>query len=785
MPDPVSCTNVPNLQFSLTLLLSSPMVFVMSNRSSNKKKLKKLLRINAATICIATTLLGMAAYFVGVPFCDLMELKTVDLRFLSRGPVDPGPEVLLAVIDEKSLEEQGKWTWPRSKFAELVRTLSENGARVIAFDVGFLEPDRNSALGTVNNFENVIKGLGIKNEKLDSYLKKAKYDADNDLVLAEAIKKSSAKVVLGYFFQMSTQGLEHLDENTVKEQIQNSRASRYSLIRYTSDQAQRVPLQEAFMPESNIPVIARATRYSGYFNMFPDRDGSVRWVPLVIRCQKHLYAPLSVQALRAYTGRAPTVVIADYGVQEIQIGKLPMPTNEFGRLMVNYRGNARTFPHLSVTDILNQRIPPETFKDKIVLVGATATGIYDMRVTPFSSVFPGLEIHANIIDNVLHQDFLQAPNWAAIFDLGAIVLIGLILGLLLPRIRALSGVSVTIALLVSYIAVCQYLFVHLRTWLNIVYPSTVLVLTYVSITVYKYLAEERQKKFIKDAFSTYLAPSVVGQLIKSPEKLVLGGEERVITAYFSDVQGFTSISEKLTPEQLVELLNEFLTEMTDIILGYEGTLDKFEGDAIIAFFGAPNTLEDHAARACKASLDMQKRLVGLRAKCKAENRPELKMRIGLSSGSAVVGNMGSKNRMDYTMMGDTVNTASRLEGVNKVYGSYMMISQSTYAAAKDQIFARELDAINVVGKGAPVVVYQLLGYPEEIDDKQRSVVDKYVEGLHAYRKHNWNKAISYFSAALSIDPHDSPSQTMLERCKDYKLTPPGEDWDGSFTMTAR
>jgi adenylate cyclase len=266
---------------------------------------------------------------------------------------------------------------------------------------------------------------------------------------------------------------------------------------------------------------------------------------------------------------------------------------------------------------------------------------------------------------------------------------------------------------------------------------------------------------------------------------VLGGEDRIITAFFSDVQEFTAISEALTPEEVVELLNEFLTEMTDIILGYEGTIDKFEGDAIIAFFGAPNILEDHAARACKACIDMQGRLAELRTKWQAEKRPALKMRIGLNTGSAVVGNMGSRNKMDYTMMGDTVNTAARLEGVNKIYGTYTMISDATYIPARNGIFVRELDSVNVVGKEEPVGVYELLGYPNEIDDVLRSVVELYTQGLDAYRNQHWDEAIRSFSAALSANPHDGPSQTMLSRCKAFKVTPPGKDWHGAFVMTTK
>jgi adenylate cyclase len=322
----------------------------------------------------------------------------------------------------------------------------------------------------------------------------------------------------------------------------------------------------------------------------------------------------------------------------------------------------------------------------------------------------------------------------------------------------------------------------MRYCLNIVYPLVTLILVYVSLTAYKYLTEERKKKFIKGAFSTYLAPTVVEQLIKDPDKLVLGGEDRVITAFFSDVQGFTAISEALTAEEVVELLNEFLTEMTDIILGYEGTIDKFEGDAIIAFFGAPTILEDHAAKACKACIDMQEKLAELRKKWLAENRPALKMRIGMNTGSAVVGNMGSRNKMDYTMMGDTVNTAARLEGVNKAYGTYTMISDATYTLARNGIFVRELDSVKVVGKEEPIGAYELLGYPDQVDDARKSLVELYAKGLGAYRHQNWDEAINHFSAALSTNPHDGPSQTMLRRCQDFNVSPPGDDWNGAFMI---
>jgi adenylate cyclase len=477
--------------------------------------------------------------------------------------------------------------------------------------------------------------------------------------------------------------------------------------------------------------------------------------------------------------------IYEYGIGEIGIGDLSIPVDEIGRIIINYRGPAETFPHIPVTDIINGTVDNNLVKNKIVLVGATAIGVYDLRVTPFSNVFPGLEIHANVIDSFLAKDFIYYPSWTYLFDIFAIIISGILLGIVIPRTGIVAGTAFFIFQFLGYIILCFLLFFGKGWILNLIYPLSVMLLVYVSITLYRYIAESKQKKFIRDAFSTYLAPSVVKQLIDSPEKLNLGGKELEITAFFSDVQGFTGISESLSPKELVELLNEFLTEMTDIILEYEGTVDKFEGDAIIAFFGAPNDLPNHAEVACKACIKMQKKLEALRAKWKSEKRPSLKMRIGLCSGSAVVGNMGSKNRMDYTMMGDTVNIAARLEGVNKIYGIYTLISDTTYNAAGKGIAAREIDSVNVVGKKEPVTIYELVGYPEDVDAKMKATFEHYAKGLEAYRKWDWDSAIKYFISALDITINDGPSKAMLARCNEFKTCPPDNNWNGAYTIKSK
>jgi adenylate cyclase len=738
--------------------------------------MKKYTKFYPMLISLTAVLAGILAYGYGVPFLDIMELRTVDLRFISRGEQTPDPRIVLAVIDEKSIAREGKWIWPRSKMAKLVHELSQAGAKVIAFDIGFLEPDQSKqqVFRVIDQLKDKIRQDGTQ-----AFFENLKKESDYDNMLAEAIRDSNAKVVLGYFFHINPEEAPGLTKEERRIHIENISGSEYKLLQLDSPEALKSLRLEAYAPQSNISEIAKQTPFSGYFNMMPDKDGVVRSIPAIIKLKNSLYPPLSLLTASIALNKNLLLHIDDVGVKSLKVGDISVPTDESGRILINYRGPGKTFPHIPVTDILNRNVNPDNLKDKIVLVGATAIAIYDLRVTPFANEFPGLEIHANIIDNILNRQILHRPDWMAIFDVMAMVFFGILLGLILPRVGAFWGFIITAAIFSSHILICQHLF-QKGLVLNLVYPLVVTLVIYVGITAYRYVTESGQKKFIRDAFSYYLAPSVVKQLIESPEKLILGGEERNITAFFSDVQSFTSISEKLSPQDLVQLLNEFLTEMTDVILKYEGTVDKFEGDAIIAFFGAPNELGNHAEIACKACIDMQKRLAVLREKWKSESRPELKMRIGLCTGPAVVGNMGSKSRMDYTMMGDTVNTAARLEGVNKLYGTYIMMSESTHHAIdKDKFLTRELDAIYVVGKQIPITIYQLIGYAE--DNLAREAVLQYEKGLAAYRQQQWDESAAFFNAALNLLPEDGPSRAMAERCEQFKRNPPS-GWNGVFNI---
>lgn len=756
------------------------MAFILKNRP----------KLNSFLIAIGLVIIGLFVFYKDVSFLEFIELKTIDARFLSRGEKAPGKEVVLAAIDEKSLEKEGRWPWPRSKIADLIYKLSENGAKVVALDIGFFEKDSNDTYQMAGELRKKVESLKIDDRQLHEYLQEIENRTDHDRILAEAIKNSHSKIVLGYYFDFDSEYIKEAGKDTLRYHRRNIRRSKYTFDRYIPvNEDEKAPGRNPFtkvgVPNSNIPAISKGAPYSGYFNMKPDKDGHMRWLPAVVDFDDRRYAPLSIMALRAYLDQTLSIEWSDFGVNRVKIGEFSIPTSEYGNVMINYRGRGGTFPHYSITDILHNNVPKKNLENKIVIVGATAVGLRDIKTTPFDEVFPGPEIHATIIDTILTGDFLYYPAGYQLLTFAAIIGIGLLLGIVLPITGGVTGLVFFMVISIGYCYLARFLFCEKGLILNMVYPMVTYFSIYILITVYKYFSVEKQRRFIQSAFSTYLAPSVVDQLIESPEKLNLGGEQRNITAFFSDVEGFTSISEKLEPKALVDLLNEYLTEMEEIIQKHFGIVDKYEGDAIIAIFGAPNQLDNHAEKACLASIEMQKRLEELRTKWNEEGKPEVKMRIGLCTGNAVVGNMGSNKRMDYTMMGDTVNIAARLEGNSKAYQIYTLISDSTFQAAGSGFVVREIDAIKVVGKKKPVTIYQLIGSEGDVPQPFPEVIKLYEKALVEYRKRNFKNAKLLFENVLEVSPEDGPSHTMLARCDLFIENPPDNDWDGTFTMQTK
>ncbi|MCP4665921.1 MAG: CHASE2 domain-containing protein, partial [Deltaproteobacteria bacterium] len=524
------------------------------------------------------------------------------------------------------------------------------GARVIGFDIIFSEPDKNSALQFIHQLDRRVQSLDIKNEKLDRFIDSSRKKADHDLALAKAFKDSTASVVLGYFFHMSRNDLDApLDEKEMDRRLGRIGSSKYSLVIHAHDRTERAPFFEAYAPEVNLEAFTGSTEASGYFNMMADHDGVIRWMPLILQCGEDIFPPLAIQCARHFLGRPRMMVrVADVGVQGIQMGNRSLPTDEKGRLLINYLGPEKTFPYYSIIDIIDGRFPKGTFRDKIVLVGAAAVAIYDVRNTPFSTraSYPGMEVHASVIDNILTRNFLSKPEWTRVFDLLAIIAMGVLLALVLPRLKAVTGILFASGLFALHIFICRWLFAGPGVLLNIVYPLLTLLVTYTSLTLYRYVTEERKRKRIKTAFGYYVSTSVVNEMLKHPDRLKLGGDKKDLTVLFSDIRGFTTISENLPPEGLVHLLNEYLTVMTDVVFKYDGTLDKYMGDAVMAIYGAPLDQHDHPTRACLSALDMMEALKKLNEKWISEGKRPMDIRIGINTGMMMVGNMGSDQRFD-------------------------------------------------------------------------------------------------------------------------------------------
>jgi adenylate cyclase len=443
--------------------------------------------------------------------------------------------------------------------------------------------------------------------------------------------------------------------------------------------------------------------------MNPDVDGTLRWEMLAIKYRDDFYAPIGLQAARLYRGVPTEKMVLDFK-GDVQLGDMAIPTDQFGRMLINYRGPNGMFPIYSLSDILDRNLPAGTFKDKIVLIGATAIGIYDLRVTPFSPNMAGIEKHASVVDNILRGDFISRTETSVVF---LVFLFAIVLGITIPRLGAGAGAALFLALFGGYLGVVYYLFVAKGVWFNLVYPASALFFGYTSQTADRFFTEERRARDIRKMFSSYVSKRIVDELIKDPSKAKLGGDRKEITVLFSDIRGFTSFSEKHQPEEVVSLLNEYLGAMTEIVFEHEGTLDKFVGDAIMALWGAPVGQPDHAERAVKCAVAMIERLKKLQAKWAAEGKYVIDIGIGINTGDMVVGNMGAEGKkMDYTVIGDNVNLGARLEGLTRQYNNHIIMSEFTYEKVKNIARVNELGSVTVKGKQKPVVIYDLVGLQE-------------------------------------------------------------------------
>jgi adenylate cyclase len=710
-------------------------------------------------------------YLLAVPLLEHIELKCWDLHFTSRGIIKPSGQVAFVTVDEESVKREGRWPWPRRDMARLLQAVDSAGALVIGLDFGFFEPDLNLRRKAILDLREQLERHETGAADLIENLETIAAGQDEDRILAGAIEGLSAPLVIGQFFYST--GSLFVPEPPPMEALDKA-VCRVVLSKGPTPEGKLLE-QEGI--ESNIAIISEAAPYSGSFNVFPDPDGSIRWMPLIVRYNGRIFPSLALQMLSAALPDTPPIIKLDErGVEGIRLGAVTIPTNSRGELLVNFYGPGYSFPHYSATALMRGEIPPETLKDKLVVVGITTMGLHDFRPTPFDPIFPGVELHCTVMDNFIQQYFVKRPAGSSqLLDLGALAGIALIFLVAQWFARGIVLVGIAAGLLAGYAGLTHYVFVSRGLWLNNIYPCMSLVLAYSGTTMHHYLKEEREKRHIRKTFSLYVPHSVVEEMLANPEMLRLGGDKRELSILFSDIRGFTTLSEKRPAEELVPELNNYFTQMTEVVFHQKGTLDKYIGDAIMALFGAPLPQEDHACRACATALEMMNQLRVLQEEWRNRRLPVLDIGIGINTGVAIVGNMGSARRFDYTAIGDNVNLASRLESLTKKYGVSILIGESTCEEAKDRFVARDIDIVCVKGKEEPVKIYQLLCHKEREPDFC-GPLETWSRAIDLFRRRKWIEALDLFTEIAKIWPADPPALIYQQRCTEYLIDPPPESW---------
>jgi adenylate cyclase len=680
--------------------------------------------------------------------------------------------VVIVDIDEDSLKEIGQWPWPRTTVADLITKITELGAAGIGFDIIFAEPDRMSPAIAERSFRGIDPETRAKLDSLPS----------NDAVFADAIKNS--RVVVGQV------GAAHVDPKTKAEQT------------LQTGFAIRGPDPTSFLVTfpgllRNVLPIEEAAAGRGLFSINPETDGIIRRVPMIMEAQGTLVPSLAMEMLRVVSHASAILVrVNEAGVQSVAVPGLEVPTDRNGQLWVHFNKHDQA-RYVSAKDVLQGRVPPDRLRGRLVLIGTSATGLLDIKTTPLDPVIPGVEVHAQILESVLTKSILLNPNYAIGAELVIAVLLGIGVIITAPMLSPAVNVVLGVLLIAGLISFSLFLFAEHNLLIDFTYPLISSWLIYLVLTFVNYFREQQQRQQIRSAFGYYLSPHMVEQLARSPEKLVLGGEERRMTILFSDVRGFTTISEhyKDDPQGLTRLMNRFLTPLTNAIIERKGTIDKYIGDAIMAFWNAPVDDPEQESNACEAALQMLERADRLNGELRHEAEADggafmpLRIGIGLNTGPCVVGNMGSDFRFNYSVLGDTVNLASRLEARTKDYRLPMVIGSRTAEMAKDRFATMEIDLILVKGKKQPEAVFTVLGRAEvEQDPRCAELRDLNAQMLARFRKQDWNGALDFIARCRkSANGFDVAGLYDMyeERIAAYRAHPPGPDWDGVYEAESK
>jgi adenylate cyclase len=696
-----------------------------------------------------------------------LRVRTFDFfQVLRPRPQELRP-VVIVDIDEESLKAIGQWPWPRTTVADLITQITRLGAVAIGFDIIFPEPDRMSPAIAERSFRGIDAETRAKLDTLPS----------NDEALADAIRHS--RVVVGQAGAAAPEPVTAADAA-----LQTGFA-----VRGPDPSPYLVTFRGLLR---NVPPIEQAAAGRGLFSIDPESDGIIRRVPIIMKAQGSLVPSLSLEMLRVVTGSSAILVRVDQaGVQAVAVPGLEIPTDRNGQFWVHFNRHDPT-RYVSAKDVLQGNVPPDRLAGKLVLIGTSAIGLLDLKTTPTDAAIPGVEVHAQILESVLSKSNLVNPNYAIGAELALAVLFGLAIIIAAPMLPASIVIVLGGCLIAGLIGLSLYLFVEHNLLIDFTYPLISSWLIYLVLTFVNYFREQEQRRQIRSAFGYYLSPHMVEQLARSPEKLVLGGEERRMTILFSDVRGFTTISEyyKDDPQGLTRLMNRFLTPLTNAIIDRKGTIDKYIGDAIMAFWNAPVDDAEQEANACEAALEMLSRAETLNDELKHEAEVNggvympLRIGIGLNTGPCVVGNMGSDFRFNYSVLGDTVNLASRLEARTKDYRIPVVIGSRTAEGAKQKFAVMEIDLIMVKGKKQPEAVFTVLGPSQvEADPRCGELREINAQMLGRFRSQQWDNALELVARCRKFANGFDLSglyDMYEERIALYRTHPPGADWDGVY-----
>ncbi|PZP13223.1 MAG: adenylate/guanylate cyclase domain-containing protein [Aliarcobacter butzleri] len=718
------------------------------------KKIKKFSIYFVLSLSLSIFLSAIYIFFPSLP--DSLDNRLRDYLFTIRGELPHNQNVVIVDIDETSIKSLGQWPWSRDKLAKILENLTLANVGIVGLDIVFAEEDRTSP-------HKILQDLKIYKKDVPNY----------DLEFANVVENSP--VILGYQFDL------------VKKDNTNAKVPQIPAIFIEKDKPQdKSYLIEAYNTILNIPQIQDKAYSSGFFNNIPDDTGIIRSVPLVISYDDTIYPSLALEVIRVINGTQKVVVQYDEnGISNIVLDDILIPTDRYGRMLINFRGAERSSKYISAIDIYNNNFDKSEIDGKIVLIGTSAAGLFDLRATPFDSIFPGVEVHANIIDNILMQDFIYKASWLDGANILIIFVLSIIVVMLTTYTTFWANPIIFISFSISYLFLVYNLLFDYGTVLNILFPIATVLIASIMTTLFDYFYNIKKEEAIKAKFASKVSKNVMDDILKNIDKNEFSAKSKEVTIFFSDIRGFTNISEKLDAKELISFLNRYMQPMSEIIIKYQGTIDKFIGDAIMAYWNAPIDIKNHCDLALKASLEQLEVLEKLNVELQKENLPKIDIGIGLNTGTVIVGEMGSSLRSDYTVIGDTINLGSRVESLCKYYDSKLNISNFTKDKLQEKYIFRFLDLVKVKGKNEPVEIWQVLG-KGEAKETLKEELDLYHKAIEFYKNSDFINALEIFESLENNENKTNKNiyKIYITRCKEFIKTPP-KNFDGVYEHTTK